>query len=129
MDKGKKIAYWLDIAEYDLETARAMMDAKRFLYVIFMCQQATEKVIKALYIEQCDDEPPRSHNLSFLFKKTGIAAPHETLKHFNLLSAYYIENRYPGYKEMLSSAIDSGRATMLLQKTEEIFAWLKSLLK
>lgn len=48
MNRKEKIAYWLDIADYDLGTAKAMMDANRYLYVIFMCQQAVEKIIKAL---------------------------------------------------------------------------------
>jgi len=39
----KKYKYWLDIAEYDLETARAMYISGRYLYVAFMCQQAVEK--------------------------------------------------------------------------------------
>lgn len=35
----EKVAYWLDLAEYDLETAMAMLETKRFLYVGFMCHQ------------------------------------------------------------------------------------------
>lgn len=37
-------------AEYDLETARAMLDAGRFLYILFCCQQAIAKALKALII-------------------------------------------------------------------------------
>lgn len=32
-----KVAYWLDIADYDLETANAMLITRRWLYVGFMC--------------------------------------------------------------------------------------------
>lgn len=129
MNKKERIAYWLDIADYDLGTAKAMMDTKRYLYVIFMCQQAVEKIIKALYIQKYDDEPPRSHNVAFVFKKTEVEASQETIQHFNLLSAYYIESRYPEYKEKLSSIVDRDRAITLLKKTEEVYVWLKSLLK
>ncbi len=129
MEKKDKIAYWIDIADYDLATARAMMDTNRYLYVIFMCQQAIEKIIKALYINRFDDEPPRSHNLGFVFKKLGIDAPPDTMQHFNMLSAYYIESRYPEYKERLSSIVDKKKAKTHLQKTEEVYVWLKSLLK
>lgn len=129
MNKKEKIAYWLDIADYDLGTAKAMMDTNRYLYVIFMCQQAVEKIIKALYIQKHDDEPPRSHNIAFVFKKMEVEASSETIQHFNLLSAYYIESRYPEYKEKLSSIVDRDRAITLLKKTEEVYVWLKSLLK
>jgi HEPN domain-containing protein len=35
-----KTEYWLDLAKYDLETAKAMLYSKRYLYVGFMCHQA-----------------------------------------------------------------------------------------
>lgn len=42
---------WVQIAKYDLETAKAMMNSSRFLYVLFTCQQAVEKMLKALIVE------------------------------------------------------------------------------
>ena len=33
------VEYWLEIAKYDLDTADAMLSAKRYLYVGFMCHQ------------------------------------------------------------------------------------------
>ena len=38
-----KVAYWLDIADYDLDTAEAMYQTGRRLYVAFMCHQTIEK--------------------------------------------------------------------------------------
>jgi hypothetical protein len=43
LDVKKGAEYWFDIAEYDLETARVMLQGKRFLYVGFMCHQVIEK--------------------------------------------------------------------------------------
>lgn len=40
-------AYWIERAEYDLETAKAMQQTGRYLYVGFMCQQTVEKALKA----------------------------------------------------------------------------------
>lgn len=31
------VNYWLEMADYDLETARAMLSTRRYLYVAFMC--------------------------------------------------------------------------------------------
>jgi HEPN domain-containing protein len=50
MNSQEKYEYWLDIANYDLETASAMLAGSRWLYVVFMCQQAIEKLVKGLYI-------------------------------------------------------------------------------
>ncbi len=46
MDTHEKFEYWLDNAKYDLETAEAMLISKRWLYVVFMCQQAIENWLK-----------------------------------------------------------------------------------
>ena len=45
----EKIRYWVDISEYDLATAEAMLTTGRYLYVGFMCHQAIEKILKAHY--------------------------------------------------------------------------------
>ncbi|RKY35434.1 MAG: hypothetical protein DRP78_05455 [Candidatus Omnitrophota bacterium] len=56
---------WLKISLYDLETAEAMLKTKRYLYVAFMCQQALEKILKALYVQIEAKLPPRTHNLLY----------------------------------------------------------------
>ncbi len=43
-----KVAYWIDIADYDLKTAEAMYRTGRWLYVAFMCHQVIEKTLKAI---------------------------------------------------------------------------------
>ena len=35
-DRG--VSYWVDIADYDLETAEVMLTTKRYLYVGFICR-------------------------------------------------------------------------------------------
>jgi HEPN domain-containing protein len=40
--------HWTEQARYDLDTARAMFDSGRYLYVLFCCQQAVEKALKAI---------------------------------------------------------------------------------
>jgi len=42
---------WLKRVEYDIETSRVMLRLKRYLYVVFCCQQALEKSLKALIAE------------------------------------------------------------------------------
>ena len=126
MEKKEKVEYWLDIAEYDLATAKAMLQSARYLYTVFMCQQALEKVIKALYLHLFDAEPPRSHNLAFLFDKSGLTISPERLALFNTLSAHYLNNRYPEYKQKLSTSLDKTQAEEQIKKTEEAYQWLKS---
>jgi HEPN domain-containing protein len=39
---------WMATSNYDLKTAEAMLKSKRYIYVVFMCHLAIEKMIKAV---------------------------------------------------------------------------------
>ena len=69
MNQEEKYNYWLDIAEYDMVSAEAMLNAGRYAYVPFMCQQSLEKFVKGLYNYYIDDNVPRVHNISFVIGK------------------------------------------------------------
>jgi HEPN domain-containing protein len=45
----EKIKYWIDLSNYDLETAGEMLTTGRYLYVGFICHQTIEKIIKAYF--------------------------------------------------------------------------------
>ncbi|MCD6334551.1 MAG: HEPN domain-containing protein [Candidatus Latescibacteria bacterium] len=95
MTVQEKMEYWLDIAEYDLETAKSMFKSRRYLYTVFMCQQALEKIIKAHYILEKGKEAPGSHNLSYLAGLTALNLDESQLSFFDRLTAFYIQGRYP----------------------------------
>jgi HEPN domain-containing protein len=69
MTKEEKYAYWLQLAQYDLDTAQAMFAGGIWFYVVFMCQQALEKLSKGLYNFYIDDNVPKIHNISFILAK------------------------------------------------------------
>ncbi len=56
---------WMDLSDYDLETARHMLATGRYLYVIFMCHLALEKMLKACYTEATQSIPPKTHDLIY----------------------------------------------------------------
>lgn len=134
MDAVEKYLYWEDVAEYDLETAEAMSNSGRYLYVVFMCQQAIEKITKGLFVYYNGEEPSRTHNILSVFEKIQfIDAQKPKVKlngykdFFEELLAFYISERYPSYKERISTIVDQKTAMDILVKTKEAFVWLKSL--
>jgi len=131
MDSLEKFEYWWDIAQYDLETAQAMFTAGRWLYVAFMCQQAIEKLCKGLYLLFIDDDVPWIHDINSLITKFADKLPEpindEKRLLFAKLSAFYLNNRYPGYKDRLSTSLNREEARNILEKSQEAFAWLLTL--
>lgn len=126
MDNSQKWAYWMDIARYDLCTATHMWQTRRYLYVAFMCQQAIEKLLKACYVGQRSDDPPRLHDLLKLAAAVPITLPPDFRLLLARLTAYYIEGRYPNYKQKLSKLTGRAEAQALLRQARRCFRWLDS---
>jgi HEPN domain-containing protein len=124
----ERISYWLDIAQYDLETAEAMLKTQRLLYVGFMCHQVIEKTLKACYVRSLNATPPRHHNLAFFAKESGILQKlsEEQKTFIALLTPLNVESRYPTYKDNVFQTLTEERCRLLLQQTKEFFQWLRN---
>jgi HEPN domain-containing protein len=131
MNAQEKYEYWFDIAQYDLDTAITMRNGGRWLYVVFMCQQAIEKLVKGLYTLYLDDNVPRIHNIRAIMEEFEDRLPsnvsNEKYDFFDTLSSYYLNNRYPDYMSNLSGQIKEAEAEKTLERTKEAFTWLLTL--
>ena len=128
MDLQEKYEYWLNIAQYDLKTAEAMLEAGRWFYVIFMCQQAIEKLIKGLYLLYIDDNVPRLHDINAIFERfkaklTENPTDDQTML-FDTLSKFYLRSRYPDYTPDSASVVTGDFAQFIFEKSKEAFQWL-----
>jgi len=131
MDTKKKIEYWLDIAYYDLASAKAMLESKRFLYVGFLCHQVVEKCLKAYFWHTQNKEPPYSHNLLLLSEESRFdeCADEEHFSLFNELMPLNIQARYPEDRELLLKSLTARKCEELYKKTRKFYAWIKKLSK
>jgi len=128
----ERVEYWLDLADYDIETAKAMLQTKRFMYVGFMCHQTIEKAIKAIIARDCaDDEiPPKIHDLSKLAIRANIIddMSEEQQDFIEELNPLNIEARYPEYKEQIIKDLSLELCTSIIAETEVMLCWIKELL-
>ena len=121
----KIVEHWVERSKYDLDTAKAMLDTGRYLYVSYMCQQAVEKILKAIIAQQGKENFP-IHNLNRLAEISLIDSELNS-EQFNFLAEltpYNIEARYGDYKESLSEIINDKKAQKVYEKTLEIHEWL-----
>lgn len=122
-----KSQYWIDLSDYDLETAQAMFQTKRYLYVGFMCHQTIEKAFKAYFVKKTNITPPFSHNLSLLAKKSGMYDElNEQQREFiDLLEPLNIEARYPTHKQQLMKSLTETKCKEIMTKTKNLQAWIR----
>jgi len=131
MTAEEKYAYWLELAQYDLESADAMFATGRWFYVVFMCQQAIEKLCKGLYTLYLNDNIPKIHNIKQVFlcfeEKLNVTVEEDKYHLFDSLSAYYLTTRYPDFAKQANRQVNKKEAEFLLTKTKEVFSWLLTL--
>jgi len=120
------IAYWLQLARLDLESARKSLGGDSFLHCIFGCQQALEKLLKASVVEATQQAPPRVHNLIRLAALAGLALGPDQELLLSKLSLEYIELRYPEEIDTVDEMNNRVAAEDHLQQTEEFFRWLEA---
>lgn len=106
-----------------------MFASGRYIYVLFCCQQAVEKMLKAIIVARTNDFPPRLHNLLRLAETAGVSLDPEREDLLGELSGYYIQTRYPEEIEPLVQSLDAEPIRDTLDKTERIVEWLLSMLK
>lgn len=117
--------YWVKIARYDLKTAEAMLKTGRYMYVLFMCQQTLEKLLKGLYVIRKKQFPPRIHNLLRLGELTNLKWDETIGPVIEELNRYYLESRYPYEVSQLGRQVDRRKALEMLNQTRRLWRWIR----
>jgi HEPN domain-containing protein len=118
--------YWIELAEYDLDTAKAMQQTGRYLYVGFMCQQTAEKALKAVIAKQ-GIFPPKIHHLTRLAELSNLlnSLNDEQAALLYELYPFNIEACYPLHKDKIAHVLNQKNCKEYISKTEEFLQWIK----
>ena len=121
----KETKNWLDSSDYDFKTAEHMFETARYLYVIFMCHIAIEKLMKSLVHEITGKLPPKTHDLIYLLKVVDIDMPQNMRDFVGKINAASVVTRYPEDLARIVTAYPETVAREYLNTTKEILKWLK----
>ena len=81
MDKNAFISYWIESANRDYQTMLNLYQSKDYHWSLFIGHLVIEKLIKATYVKNINENPPRTHDLVRLAEKAGIATTEEQKIH------------------------------------------------
>jgi len=126
---NEKVAYWLDLADYDAQSAKIMLYGGRYLYVGFMCHQTIEKALKAVITRYCKEGevPPKIHDLGKLAVRAQLfdKMTDEKKVFIEYLNPFNIQARYPEYKNRLSEMLTREKCKDIYARTGELLCWIK----
>ena len=125
----KETKLWLDHAKEDLKNLEVMWTAHRYGPTAFYCQQAVEKIIKAIIVEKKNQAPRKSHDLLRLLEDSGLLDdfPKEWVPELKEMSRHYFRVRYPGLSKKFYSRREAVKKMLTIAK--EIYSWFLKKLK
>jgi len=116
---------WIDTANYDIKTAEAMFKSKRFIYVVFMCHLAIEKMVKAVISAETEGLPPKSHSLLYLSDKALIKYPEDKQEFIEQLDNVSVVTRYPEDLKKMAKEFNKNKTKEVLDMTRRTLRWLR----
>jgi len=125
MDKIKSSQEWSRQAEYDMETAIAMLDSGRYIYCVFMCHLSIEKSLKALYAKKLGKNPSKTHSLVYLAQSLHLDLPEKIKEFLEILDSVSVPARYPEELEKLIKEYTENKTKNILDESREASRWLK----
>lgn len=116
---------WIATSHYDLKTAEAMLKSRRYIYVVFMCHLAIEKMIKAVISTEVKGLPPKSHSLLYLSQKASILFPDDIQDFIDKIDNISIVTRYPEDLKQMSKDFNVKRVKEVYTLTRKALIWLR----
>ncbi len=123
------IQYWISTAEFDLPVAESMFEKGHYVWCLFIGHLVLEKIIKAHYVKDTGQTPPKIHDLVKLANKTKLQLTDEQLLFLDEVLDFMIEARYPEYKQKLFKTFTKKYTKEKITQIKEMYLWLRSQLQ
>ena len=113
---------WYEQALHDLEAARVMHEKGFWDSCAFICSQAAEKAVKAVWVSVKTPMPPKVHSVGGLAQELG--APESVVSALNDMFGDYTASRYPALRSAAPFKMyDREDAEDRLAKAESVLRW------
>ena len=129
MDKEELITYWTETAEQDYETMMHLYESKDYHWSLFIGHLVIEKLIKAIYVQNVNNNVPRIHDLLRLADKALLPVIDEQKDILDMITTFNISARYPDYKRSFYNKCNSNFTTESIDKIKELRLWLLTILE
>lgn len=128
MDRAAKVAHWVASADRDFVTMQHLFESGDYAWALFVGHLVTEKLIKAYFIKQFDEEPPRWHNLVRLADRSLLDVTPETRMFLAQVTTFNLRGHYEDYRHDFYRTATKTFAAKWMADIGEFRTWIKPLL-
>lgn len=126
MNTKEHIEYWVKSAAHDMEVAETLFQNRKHDWCLFVGHLVIEKVLKAFYVRDKQEIPPRIHNLVRLAENTKLSLSEEQMVFLANLNDFNIETRYPDFKFSFYQTCTREFTEEQFSIIKELYQWLLS---
>ena len=125
MDKEKLISYWINSSDRDFKAMRHLFMKKDYTRSLFIGHLVIEKLLKAYYIKNIDNQPPLIHNLLRLAEKSKILLTEEQKDFLDTVSTFNKRARYDDYNLEFYKICTKKFSKSWIEKITGFRKWIK----
>ncbi len=126
MTLEEQIQYWVDIAEHDVPVVKSMFENGHYVWALFISHLILEKIIKAHYVKDTQQTPPKIHDLVSLERRTKLNLSKEQREFLLKVNNFNLESRYPDFKRNAFLVATKAYTEDYMKKIMEMYEWLKN---
>ena len=126
MEKEKLISYWIKSSDRDFKTMGHLYEKKDYSWALFIGHLVIEKLIKAYYVENIDNQPPLIHNLLRLAEKSQLKLNEEQKDFLDTVSTFNIRARYDDYNLEFCKVCTQKFTKLWIDKIRGFRRWIKA---
>ena len=121
----KVIDFWNKSAQRNFETAKFLLEGKKYADSLFFCHLAIEKILKGLVIRETKVHAPYSHNLVDLARLAKLQLNEQKTNYLMEITGFNIAGRYDDYRLGFYKKCNKAYAGKYFKISKEIYLWLK----
>ena len=129
MNVEKQIQFWIISAAHDLPVAESLFEQRHYSWCLFIGHLLLEKLLKAFYVRDNMQMPPRTHDLVKLANAITLKFDDAQLQFLSKVNDFNIEARYPDDKLVFYKICTREFAESNLHAIKEMYKWLKQEMK
>ena len=129
MNKDAIIEFWISSSDKDFATMNDMYKTKHYDWALFMGHLCIEKLLKALYLKNTDENhPPLIHDLRRIAEKSNLSLTEEQQIQLDSITRFNIRTRYDDYKQSFYKLCTIEFTNEWITKINKCRLWIKQML-
>ncbi|MHB8232363.1 MAG: HEPN domain-containing protein [bacterium] len=129
MTNQELINYWINSSDDNYNSMLNIYNTGEYMWSLFIGHLVIEKLLKAYYVKNVDNEIPRTHDLFKIAMLANMDLSEERKDVLQNITLFNIESRYEEHKRDFYRKCTKEFAEKNIEIIKELRTWLKGKIK